>query len=67
MAAAIHNAAAKAKAAASETEKGVPLAPSAKDMKPWYSDEKSREPGSSDLPEDKKYVSYLYPLAPQEI
>ncbi|KAI0916674.1 hypothetical protein AcV5_003096 [Taiwanofungus camphoratus] len=35
-----------------ETEKGIPLAPSAKDLKPWYSDrnpEKSRE-----LDEDRK-------------
>ncbi|KAF6741904.1 hypothetical protein DFP72DRAFT_792244, partial [Ephemerocybe angulata] len=48
--------AAKAKAtAAAEAEKGVALAPSTKDMNPWYSDQKRRlDPGTSDLPEDKK-------------
>jgi len=28
----------KAKKPATETDKGVPLAPSEKDLKPWYSD-----------------------------
>lgn len=41
------------KAPVVETERGVALAPSAKDMKPWYS-ERSSEPGSSDIPEDKR-------------
>lgn len=34
----------------SETEKGVPLAPSAKDLKPWYS-ERDKE---KEYPEDEK-------------
>lgn len=35
---------ATAKTTPSETEKGVPLAPSAKDLNPWYSD-KARNRG----------------------
>jgi len=35
-----------------ETEKGVPLAPSAKDLKPWYS-ERTREP-TEDVQDDKR-------------
>ena len=44
--------------AAEETDKGIPLAPSEKDRKPWYSDrnhERSRE-----LDPDKQCVSSLY-------
>ena len=40
-----------------ETEKGVPLAPSAKDLKPWYS-ERTREP-VEDVQDDKRCVSVL--------
>ena len=42
-----------------ETDKGVALAPSAKDLNPWYSDRKSEK--SRELPEDKKYV-YVFPV-----
>lgn len=34
-----------------EEEKGIRLAPSAKDLKPWYTDEKL---SNEDLPEDKR-------------
>ena len=38
-----------------ETEKGVPLAPSAKDLKPWYS-ERNRE-SAEEVQDEKRYVS----------
>ena len=41
------------KAAPAETEKGVPLAPLAKDLKPWYS-ERTREP-AEEVQDDKRY------------
>ena len=37
-----------------ETEKGIPLAPSAKDLKPWYS-EGAREP-VEEVQDEKRYV-----------
>ena len=40
-----------------ETEKGVALAPSAKDLKPWYS-ERTREP-ADDVQDDKRCVSVV--------
>lgn len=40
----------------SNAEQGIPLAPSEKDRKPWYSD-KSHE-RNRDIDGDKKYVSY---------
>ena len=40
---------AKGKGKASETEKGIPLAPNEKDLKPWYSSKSSdTEKGVSD-------------------
>jgi len=39
-----------------ETEKGVPLAPSAKDLKPWYS-EKTTDKLDEGVEDDKKCVS----------
>lgn len=48
---------AKAAAVAAEAEKGVPLAPSEKDLKPWYSEKGKREAGTmEELPEDKRYA-----------
>ena len=38
---------AKSKEAA-ETEKGIPLAPSKKDLKPWYSERKKKDDGPVD-------------------
>ena len=47
---------AKAKETA-ETEKGIPLAPSAKDLKPWYSEKrKDDEVPADDL---ERYVNML--------
>jgi len=43
---------ASTKAAPSETEKGVPLAPSAKDLKPWYSERNSDK--TEDVEDDKR-------------
>ena len=40
-----------------ETEKGVPLAPSAKDLKPWYS-ERTREQPAEEVQDEKRCVSY---------
>ncbi|KAJ3548497.1 hypothetical protein NMY22_g1232 [Coprinellus aureogranulatus] len=57
MAAAIKSTTVKAKAAvgAAENEKGVPLAPSEKDLKPWYSEKGKGEAGTiEELPEDKR-------------
>ena len=42
------------KATPAETEKGVPLAPSAKDLKPWYS-ERTREP-AEEVEDEKRCV-----------
>ena len=39
-----------------ETEKGVPLAPSAKDLKPWYS-ERTREQPAEEVQDEKRCVS----------
>lgn len=39
------------------TDKGVPLAPSEKDLKPWYSDKDHER--NRDLEDDRKYVSAL--------
>lgn len=51
---------AKTTVAAAETEKGVPLAPSEKDLKPWYSEKGKREAGTmEELPEDKRYFPFL--------
>ncbi|KAJ2933226.1 hypothetical protein H1R20_g3811, partial [Candolleomyces eurysporus] len=41
------------KTAPAETERGVPLAPSAKDMKPWYS-ERNTDGEKDEVPEDKR-------------
>ncbi|EFI28539.1 hypothetical protein CC1G_13561 [Coprinopsis cinerea okayama7 len=41
------------KPATAETEKGVPLAPSEKDLKPWYSGRK-KDGEDDELPEDKR-------------
>lgn len=45
------------KTAPSEAEKGVPLAPSAKDLNPWYSD-KARDRGQikEDQEDDRRQV-----------
>ena len=37
-----------------ETEKGVPLAPSAKDLKPWYSERTQEKPAEEQ--DEKRYV-----------
>ncbi|KAG9310423.1 hypothetical protein JVU11DRAFT_9562 [Chiua virens] len=49
------------KTAPSEAEKGVPLAPSAKDLNPWYSD-KARDRGhpADDQEDEKRQVIYTY-------
>ncbi|KAJ3514064.1 hypothetical protein NMY22_g14865 [Coprinellus aureogranulatus] len=57
MAAAIKSTTVKAKAAvvAAENEKGVALAPSEKDLKPWYSEKGKGEAGMvEELPEDRR-------------
>lgn len=41
------------KASKPEEEKGFPLAPSKKDLNPWYSGTKS---GEDDLSDEKRYV-----------
>lgn len=46
----------KGKKKAEEDEKGVALAPSKKDLNPWYSEKKS---GRSELPEEKVYAYHL--------
>ncbi len=46
-------------AAAVESEKGVPLAPSAKDLNPWYSD-KDRERTFKETDDDRRYVSIFH-------
>jgi hypothetical protein len=51
------------KGAPVETEKGVPLAPSAKDMKPWYS-ERNTDGGNDEVPEDKRYVRLFPSIVP---
>ena len=38
-----------------ETEKGVPLAPLAKDLKPWYS-ERTREQPAEEVQDEKRCV-----------
>lgn len=43
----------KVKKPAAETEKGVPLAPSEKDLKPWYSD-KGKGRTVDDMDNDKR-------------
>lgn len=40
-----------------ETEKGVPLAPSAKDLKPWYSERTLEQPAEEEVQDEKRYVS----------
>jgi hypothetical protein len=45
----------KAKKPPIETDKGVPLAPSEKDLKPWYSDEGNGRM-LDDMDNDKRYV-----------
>ena len=45
----------KVKKPAIETEKGAPLAPSEKDLKPWYSD-KGRGRMLDDMDNDMRYV-----------
>ena len=47
---------AKGKGKLDETEKGFPLAPSAKDLKPWYSSTKG-DP-EEDMSDDKRFVDY---------
>jgi hypothetical protein len=42
-----------------ETEKGVPLAPSAKDLKPWYS-ERTREHPTEEEVQDEKRCVFIY-------
>jgi len=44
------------KVTSDETEKGVPLAPLAKDLKPWYS-ERTREQPAEEVQDEKRYVS----------
>lgn len=44
-----------------ETEKGIPLAPSQKDLKPWYSD-RSNDKGK-DRDEARECVRYPWSLA----
>jgi hypothetical protein len=45
------------KADPSETDKGVPLAPSAKDLNPWYS-EKHKESHDDEEPDERKCASF---------
>ena len=40
-----------------ETEKGVPLAPSAKDLKPWYSERTLEQPAEEEVQDEKRCVS----------
>jgi len=46
----------KVKKPDTETDKGVPLAPSEKDLKPWYS-EKGKGRTVDDMDKDMRYVS----------
>lgn len=46
-----------AKGSKTEDEKGVRLAPSSKDLKPWYV---SEDVQNEEMPEDKRYVQQLY-------
>ena len=48
----------KVKKPAAETDKGVPLAPSEKDLKPWYSD-KGKGRTVEDMDNDMRYVFEL--------
>ena len=43
------------KTAPAETEKGVPLAPSAKDRNPWYSERNSEKPEEV-VQDDRRYL-----------
>ena len=43
----------KGKGKGEETEKGVPLAPSAKDLNPWYSSSRKDDP-NKDMDDDKR-------------
>jgi len=47
----------KVKKPDTETEKGVPLAPSEKDLKPWYS-EKGKGRTLDEMDKDMRYVSW---------
>jgi hypothetical protein len=50
------------KAGPSEAEKGVPLAPSVKDLNPWYSDKTRDRNTSADVDKDeKRYENYPLP------
>ena len=42
------------KADPSETDKGVPLAPSAKDLKPWYSEKRKESQNDEEEPDERR-------------
>jgi hypothetical protein len=44
------------KATPDESEKGVPLAPSAKDLKPWYSERTREQPAVEEVQDEKRCV-----------
>ena len=42
-----------------ESEKGVPLAPLAKDLKPWYSERAREQPAAEEVQDEKRCVLSL--------